>query len=89
MNIICANCFSVCLRNRDNSITSLVPSPEILACYLWEIKRVSEYVNCDVLATLETGLLNEFMGTTGGEDNVGFSGDTVMSRVAPSVHYFQ
>jgi hypothetical protein len=50
---------------------------------------VPEYVSCDVLARLETELLNEFMRPTGRADNVGFSGDTVMSGVAFSVHYFR
>jgi hypothetical protein len=48
-----------------------------------------EYVNCDVLARIETGLLNELMGTTGRADNAGSSGDTVANRLNFSVRYFQ
>jgi hypothetical protein len=70
MNIACTNCFSVCLRDRDSNITAHVASPEILARHSWEKRRVPEYVSCDGLARLETGLLNEFMGTTGRADNV-------------------
>jgi hypothetical protein len=34
---------------------------------------VHEYVSCDALARIETGLLNELMGTTGRADIVGSS----------------
>jgi hypothetical protein len=52
------------------------PEVEILACHLWEIRCVLEDVNCDVLARIKTGLLNELMGTTRRADNVESSGDT-------------
>jgi hypothetical protein len=89
MIIACRNYLSVCLRNRDSSITLRVPSAEILACHSWEIRHVPEYMNCDVLVRLETGFLNELMGKTGRADNVGSSGDTAMSRVTFSVDYLR
>jgi hypothetical protein len=72
-----------------SSITPRVPSQEILACHSWEIRRMPEDVSCGVLARFETRLLNELMGTTGRADDVGPSGDTVMSRLAFYVHYFR
>jgi hypothetical protein len=89
MNIAYINCVSLCLRDRNSRITSHVPGPEILGHHSWEIKREFEHVICDVLARIETGLLNEFMGTTGRADHVGCSGDTVVGRVMFSVHYFR
>jgi hypothetical protein len=84
-NIACTNCFSVCLWN-SNIITSRFLSTGILAYHSWEIIRVPEYVSCDVLVRIETGFLNEFMGTTGQADNVGSSRNTVVTF---SVHYFR
>jgi hypothetical protein len=51
------------------------------------IRCVPEDVNCDVLARLETGLLNELMGTTGRADNVGSSRE--QSDGSFSVYYFR
>jgi hypothetical protein len=38
-------------------------------------------MSLDVLARIETGRLNKPMGTTGRAENIGSSGDTVLSRI--------
>jgi hypothetical protein len=76
--IFSISCFSVYLRDRDNSVASRIHAPQIRAYdALARTKRLPEYVSCDVLARIRTMLLNQLMGTAGRAQNPGWWGNEV------------
>jgi hypothetical protein len=52
-------------------------------------KCLLEYVNCDVMARIGRIHLNKFMGTTGLAQNVGYSGNKVVSTATFCIRYFE
>jgi hypothetical protein len=87
MSVICINSFTVCLW--DGNVTSHIPGLQILAYdALPGRKRLLEYVNCDVVARIRRIHPNKLMETIGRAQNVGYSGNEVMSSATFSIRYF-
>jgi hypothetical protein len=63
--------------------------PQIFAYHtLFGRECLPEYVSCDVLARIETTLLNKLMGRAGQAENVGRSGNEVASTATFSLGSF-
>jgi hypothetical protein len=90
MNIIYINPFSVCLWDRDGNGTSRILDAQIIADdALPGTKCLFEYVSCNVVARIGRIHLNKLMGTTGRAQNVGCSGNEVVTRATFCIHYFE
>jgi hypothetical protein len=90
MNIIYINSFNVCLWERDGNVTSRIIGAQIITFdALPGTKYLPEDVNCDVVARIGRIHLNELIGTTGGAQNVGCSGNEVVSMAAFCIRYFE
>jgi hypothetical protein len=88
-NITYIGPFDVSLQDRDGCVTLHVCTSEMREFHaLPERKGLLESVNCDVLARMETTLLNELMGMTGRGAEGQMFGEEVVSISTFSMGYF-